>query len=42
MNGLKPADFDAMSEIGGMAPVFTEVRTSSNTICYTFNNYKDR
>jgi len=40
MNGLEPADFDAVSEIGGMSQVFGEVR-AGNGICYTFNNYKD-
>ena len=40
MNGLEPFDFPAVSEIGGMAQVFGEVR-NGNGICYTFNNYKD-
>ena len=40
MNGIAPADFTAVSEIGGMSLVFGEVR-NSNGICYTFNNYKD-
>jgi len=40
MNGLEPSDFPEVSEIGGMAQVFSEVR-GGNGICYTFNNYKD-
>ena len=40
MHGIEPFDFPAVSEIGGMAQVFGEVR-NSNGICYTFNNYKD-
>jgi len=40
MNGFEPLDFPQISEIGGMAQVFSEVR-GGNGICYTFNNYKD-
>jgi len=40
MKDLEPADFPAVSEIGGMSQVFGEV-IGWNGICYTFNNYKD-
>ncbi len=40
MNGIEPADFPE-SEIGGMAQVFGEILSNENSICYTFNNYKN-
>ena len=40
MDGLEPANLPEVIEIGGMGPVFGEVRIG-NGICYTFNNYKD-
>lgn len=40
MNGLVPADFIA-SGIGGMSQVFGEILNNENSICYTFNNYKN-
>lgn len=40
MNGLEPADFPE-SSIGGMSQVFGEILSNENSICYTFNNYKN-
>ena len=40
MNGLEPADFPE-SSIGGMSQVFGEILSFENSICYTFNNYKN-
>ena len=40
MNGLVPKDFPE-SQIGGMSQVFGEILSSENSICYTFNNYKN-
>jgi phosphate transport system substrate-binding protein len=40
MNGLEPADFPEAA-IGGMAPVFWEIKQNVDGICYTFNTYKD-
>ena len=40
MKGLEPADFPEAS-IGSMACVFSEVKNNTNSICYSFNNYKD-
>lgn len=40
MNGLEPADFPE-SSIGGMSQVFGEILGNENSICYTFNNYKN-
>lgn len=39
MGDLEPADFP-QSSVGGMAPVFAEVKSNENAICYTFMNYK--
>jgi len=40
MGDLEPADFPE-SYIGGMMPVFAEVKGDENAICYTFSNYKN-
>ena len=40
MNGLEPADFPEAS-VSQMFAVFLEVTENVNSICYTFNNYKD-
>ena len=40
MKGLEPSNFPE-SAIGSMAWVFSEVKNDVNSICYTFNNYKD-
>ena len=40
MAGLEPADLPER-EIGGMAGVFIEINENENSICYTFNNYKE-
>ena len=40
MEGLEPGDFPEAA-IGSMAFVFSEVKNNLNSICYTFNNYKD-
>jgi len=40
MNGIEPADFPE-SSIGGMSQVFGEILGNENSICYTFNNYKN-
>jgi len=40
MNGLEPADFPETS-VSQMFAVFLEVTENVNSICYTFNNYKD-
>jgi len=40
MGDLQPADFPEAA-IGSMALVFYEVINDANSICYTFNNYKD-
>lgn len=40
MNGIEPADFPE-SSIGGMSQVFGEILSNENSICYTFNNYKN-
>ena len=40
MNGLEPADFP-VEPIGFMAQVFNEVKVNENSICYSFNTYKD-
>jgi len=40
MEGLEPGDFPEAA-IGSMAWVFSEVKNNVNSICYTFNNYKD-
>jgi phosphate transport system substrate-binding protein len=40
MNGLEPADFPE-AYISQMFEVFLEVTENANSICYTFNAYKD-
>ena len=40
MDGLTPADFPE-AQIGSMAWVFSEVINDENSICYSFNTYKD-
>jgi len=40
MKDLEPGDFPEAA-IGSMAWVFNEVKANVNSICYTFNNYKD-
>jgi len=40
MNGLEPSDFPEAS-ISSMFAVFLEVTENLNSICYTFNTYKD-
>jgi len=40
MGGLEPADFPE-AQIGSMAWVFSEVINNKNSICYSFNTYKD-
>jgi len=40
MNGIEPADFPEAA-IGSMAWVFAEVIGNENSICYSFNTYKD-
>jgi len=40
MNGLEPSDFPE-AQIGSMAWVFSEVINDKNSICYSFNTYKD-
>lgn len=40
MNGLEPTDFPE-SSLGGMSQVFGEILINENSICYTFNNYKN-
>lgn len=40
MNGLEPTDFPE-SSFGGMSQVFGEILINENSICYTFNNYKN-
>jgi len=40
MNGLEPADFPEAA-IGSMAWVFKEVIDNVNSICYSFNTYKN-
>ncbi|MDR1552350.1 MAG: substrate-binding domain-containing protein [Prevotellaceae bacterium] len=40
MNGIEPADFPEAA-IGSMAFVFREVIDNINSICYSFNTYKD-
>ena len=40
MNGIEPADFPEAA-IGSMAWVFSEVINNVNSICYSFNTYKD-
>jgi phosphate transport system substrate-binding protein len=40
MNGIEPADFPDAA-IGSMAFVFKEVIDNINSICYSFNTYKD-
>jgi phosphate transport system substrate-binding protein len=40
MDGLEPADFPE-AQIGLMAVVFSEVINDKNSICYSFNTYKD-
>ena len=40
MDGIEPADFPEAS-IGSMAWVFGEVINDENSICYSFNTYKD-
>lgn len=40
MNGLEPANFPE-AQIGSMAWVFSEVINDVNSICYSFNTYKD-
>lgn len=41
MGGLEPADFP-VSYIGGMFQVFHEILAYEESICYTFNNYKEK
>jgi phosphate transport system substrate-binding protein len=40
MNDLEPSDFPE-AQIGSMAWVFSEVINDKNSICYSFNTYKD-
>jgi len=41
MDGLEPADFPA-AIINPMYMVFTQISGNPNSICYTFNNYKEK
>ena len=41
MGDLEPAVFPPASSIGAMAMVFDNIIDNVNSICYTFNNYKD-
>ena len=40
MDGIEPADFPEAS-VSSMFGVFLEITENANSICYTFNNYKD-
>ena len=40
MNGLEPSDFPEAA-IGSMAWVFNEVKDNANSICYSYNTYKE-
>jgi phosphate transport system substrate-binding protein len=42
MGELTMADFPEIYRIATMAGVFTELRNDPNSICYTFNFYKDK
>lgn len=40
MRDLEPGEFPE-AQVGSMAWVFREVKDNTNSICYSFNNYKD-
>lgn len=42
MGELEIADYPESSEIAGMAGVFPEIYSNENSICYTFNYYKEK